>query len=169
MASQDKLDSGIAGFEIEHTSRPQDIDNEAEHKIRIKTDLYLVPMLCLLLVVAFLDRTNIGNARIQGLGNDLNMTGSHFNIALFMFFIPYIVLDIPLNILMKRLRPSMYLGSLVFFWGEHSSIMFASPWLKREQGSLPSARELPRAMLASSSVEYFLAHWKPASFQVAST
>ena len=90
----------------------------AERQIRLKTDLYLVPMLCLLLIVAFLDRTNIGNARIEGMTADLKMEASDYNIALFIFFIPYILLDIPSNIMMKRLRPSIYLSSLMLCWGE---------------------------------------------------
>lgn len=111
-------DKDVSDHTIEHIDGPQDIDHEAEHKVRVKVDLYLMPMLCVLLMVAFLDRTNIGNARIQGLEADLDMKGADYNIALFVFFIPYIVLDIPLNILMKRLRPSLYLGTLCTSWGE---------------------------------------------------
>lgn len=107
----------LDGFEIEHGAALQDIDHEAEHKVRVKVDLWLMPMLCVLLIVAFLDRTNIGNARILGLEAELNMHGTDYNIALFIFFVPYIVLDIPMNILMKKLRPSIYLGTLVFSWG----------------------------------------------------
>ncbi|KIV93471.1 hypothetical protein PV10_04683 [Exophiala mesophila] len=110
-------DKEISDHNIEHIDRPRDIDHEAEHKIRVKVDFRLMPMLCVLLMVAYLDRTNIGNARIQGLEADLGMTGTDYNIALFVFFIPYIVLDVPLNILMKRLRPSLYLGTLCTSWG----------------------------------------------------
>ena len=42
---------------------------------------------------------NIGNARIQGLEKDLNLQGSDYNIALFMFFVPYILLEVPCNFL----------------------------------------------------------------------
>ena len=106
-----------AVLQIEKVSVSQEIDNEAERAVRTKTDLRLVPVLCLLLMVAFLDRTNIGNARIQGMDKDLNLQGSDYNIALFIFFIPYILLDIPSNMMMKRLRPSMYLSGLMFCWG----------------------------------------------------
>jgi hypothetical protein len=117
-AGDAELEKENVGFEIEQVVQLQDIDHEAEHKVRVKTDLYLMPMLCSLLIVAFLDRTSIGNARIQGLEADLNMKGNDYNIALFIFFVPYIILDVPLNILMKRLRPSLYLGGLVVSWGK---------------------------------------------------
>lgn len=56
------------------------------------------------------DRINIGNARIQGLEADLNMSGSDYSIALFIFFISYILLDVPCNILLKNMRPSVFLS-----------------------------------------------------------
>ncbi len=105
-------------LELENLPDHQDIDHEAERNVRIKTDTYLLPILCLLFIIAFLDRTNIGNARIQGLEKDLNMKGSDYNIALFIFFIPYAVLDIPANMLMKKLRPSIYLSTIILSWGK---------------------------------------------------
>lgn len=104
-------------LEIDHFPRVEDIDHEGERKILKKIDRRLMPLLYLLLIVAFLDRTNIGNARLQGLEKDLNMKGTQFNIALFIFFVPYVVLDIPMNILMKKVRPSIYIGSLMVSWG----------------------------------------------------
>jgi hypothetical protein len=56
---------------------------------------------------------NIGNARIQGLEADLNMKGSDYNIALFMFFVPYILLEVPCNLLLKRVRPSIFIPTIV--------------------------------------------------------
>jgi MFS family permease len=64
---------------------------------------------------------NIGNAKIQGLvapkeKGGLNMLGNDYNIALFIFFIPYILLEVPCNILLKKLRPSVWLSSIMFGW-----------------------------------------------------
>lgn len=49
---------------------------------------------------------------------DLNLTGIQYNIALSIFFIPYILLEVPSNILLKLFkRPSTYIGILVVSWG----------------------------------------------------
>lgn len=45
------------------------------------------------------------------------MTGVDYNIALFMFFIPYILLEVPSNMLLKRMRPSIFLPSIMILWG----------------------------------------------------
>lgn len=48
-------------------------------------------MLAMLYLVAHLDRSNIGNAKIEGLTEDLNMDGIQWNIALSIFFVPYVI------------------------------------------------------------------------------
>ncbi|EXJ68281.1 uncharacterized protein A1O5_08896 [Cladophialophora psammophila CBS 110553] len=95
----------------------QEIDRALEKKVLLKTDLNLVPILFLLFLCAFIDRINIGNARIQGLEEDLNMAGQDYNIALFMFFILYILLEVPCNLILKRVRPSIFISSIMLGWG----------------------------------------------------
>lgn len=116
---------------LENGSIHSGLDVGMERKVLKKVDAFLMPMLSFLLLVAFLDRTNIGNARIQGLEKDLNMHGNQYNIALFIFFIPYMILDIPANIMMKRLRPSYYLPCLMFCWGKYPAYTTRSYHLMR--------------------------------------
>jgi hypothetical protein len=64
------------------------IDPDIEKKLVWKIDVHVVPPLLILFLLAFLDRTNIGNAKIQGLTTELNMAGQDYNIALLIFFPP---------------------------------------------------------------------------------
>ena len=50
-----------------------------------KVDLWLIPWLCLLYLLSFLDRTNIGNARLAGIEEDLGMEGHDYNNTLTIF------------------------------------------------------------------------------------
>lgn len=86
-------DIDLAGKSIDQNEA--DIDPAVEKKLLRKIDLRLLPPLALLYLCAFLDRTNIGNAKIQGLTEDLHQTGQDYNIALFIFFIPYILFEVP--------------------------------------------------------------------------
>ena len=54
---------------------------EERKKMMWKIDLRLVPVLALLYLAAHIDRANIGNAKIEGLTEDLNMDGIKYNIA----------------------------------------------------------------------------------------
>jgi len=69
----------------------------------------LIPWLCLLYLIAFLDRTNIGNAKIAHLTTDVPMSTSQYNLTLTIFFISYSAFEVIANVLMKRFRPSVFL------------------------------------------------------------
>jgi hypothetical protein len=60
------------------------IDPTAARRLRWKIDRHLYPILFVIYCLAFLDRINISNARIQGLTEDLQLYGNRFNIALFV-------------------------------------------------------------------------------------
>lgn len=48
-------------------------------------------MLLFLYLISYLDKTNIGNAKIEGLLPSLHMNGEQYNVALSIFFIPYVL------------------------------------------------------------------------------
>lgn len=96
------------------------IDRIAERKLVRKCDLHVLPAIAVLYSLAFLDRINIGNARLQGLERDLKMKGHDYNVALFVFFIPYILFEVPSNILIRRFSPSTWLSSIMAAWGDYS-------------------------------------------------
>ncbi|OAL06881.1 MFS general substrate transporter [Phaeosphaeriaceae sp. SRC1lsM3a] len=101
----------------------QDIDNFIEDpildaRLNRKFDLHILPWLFGIWLFSFIDRSNIGNARIAGLTTDLGIaTGTSFNVALLVFYIPYILVDVPSNLLVKKLRAGIYLPSLITAWG----------------------------------------------------
>ncbi|KAL4768644.1 major facilitator superfamily domain-containing protein [Aspergillus nidulans var. acristatus] len=89
-----------------------------EEKKRVLRKWRLLPMLVVLYLFAYIDKTNIGNAKIEGLLPSLGMSGGQYNIALAIFFVPYILAEVPSNIILNRCkRPSVYLGTLIFIWG----------------------------------------------------
>lgn len=60
---------------------------------------------------------NISNATLFGLRQDLNLTSLQYNTALVIFFVPYILFEIPSNVLLKRLRPHVWLSICMFMFG----------------------------------------------------
>lgn len=63
----------------------------------------------MLYLVCFLDRTNIGNAKIAHLTKDIPMTTSKYNATLTIFFVGYAVFEALANFLLKKWRPSIFL------------------------------------------------------------
>jgi MFS family permease len=70
----------------------------------------------LLYLISFLDRANIGNAKIYGMEKDLHMTDMQYNIGLAVFFIPYSLVEPLTNVLLKRLRPKIFLTLIIVTW-----------------------------------------------------
>lgn len=82
-----------------------------------KLDIRLIPWLSLLYLAAFLDRTNIGNAKLQGLQEDLHMSNSQYNLTLTIFFISYSIFEPLTNVLLKKTRPSRFIPIIMTLWG----------------------------------------------------
>ncbi|KAB8254860.1 major facilitator superfamily domain-containing protein [Aspergillus pseudonomiae] len=96
---------------------------EMENRILRKMDLRIIPMLAVLYLLAFLDRGNIGNAKIEGLLDDLNITGPQYNWCLTVFFFTYCAFELPSNLLLKKMRPSRWLPLLMVAWGIVMTLM----------------------------------------------
>ena len=93
-------------------------DAAVDRRITRKFDTHVVPWLFGLWLLAFIDRSNIGNARIDGLATDLGLAkGNKYNIVLAIFYIPYILADVPSNLVMKHFGAGRYLPGLMTCWG----------------------------------------------------
>ena len=78
------VEKGYERSELHH-----DLSPEEAHRALRKCDYRLIPLLGVLFLVAFIDRSNIGNARIAGMEEDLKLQGMQYNIAVTMFFVSY--------------------------------------------------------------------------------
>ncbi|ORY70451.1 major facilitator superfamily domain-containing protein [Pseudomassariella vexata] len=110
------------------TDSPVLSDNEAaagsgaggkfnEKALLRKLDARLLPAVGVLYLLSFLDRSNVGNARIEGMLNDLHMTGNQYLTGLKLYFIGYVLFEIPCNIILKRTSPRIWLPTLTIAWG----------------------------------------------------
>ncbi|KAF9888482.1 hypothetical protein FE257_008589 [Aspergillus nanangensis] len=98
-------------------------DTSSTKKLIRKIDWVLIPWLALLYLLSFLDRTNIGNARLAGLEEDLGMSGLDYNVALAIFFPFYVAAEIPSNLMMKRSRPAIWIPIIMLAWAVCCTMM----------------------------------------------
>ncbi|KAJ4291684.1 hypothetical protein N0V90_009579 [Kalmusia sp. IMI 367209] len=99
-------------------------DKAMERRIVRKIDMRILPFICISYLINYLDRVNLGNART--LNNDipednivktLHLTGIRYNIAVAVFFVPYVFFEAPSNFLMKYFSPSVWIGRIMISWG----------------------------------------------------
>lgn len=77
--SKDDSSSGELKIDPEYAAYDEDFSDIDEKKVLRKMDVRLIPMLAILYLLSFLDRGNIGNAKIEGLDVDLNLKGQQYN------------------------------------------------------------------------------------------
>lgn len=132
MASDDKLHIK----RDEDTTEPQDVQSDVqpdsegpvsveERRLVRKLDRRILPITCLMYLFAYLDRSNLGNARLQGLAKDVlggDPTGKRFDLVNSIFFLSYILCMVPATILAKLFPPRLWLGSAAIGWGICSTL-----------------------------------------------
>lgn len=128
-----------------------------DKKLLRKLDLHLIPWLTLLYLISFLDRTNIGNAKIDGLLTDLHMSQNQYQASLSIFFISYALFEPLTNVLLKRLRPSIFLPLIMLLWG----ICMVCMGLVHDFSGLAAARFFLGMFEAGlfPGVNYYLSCW----------
>ena len=67
------------------------VDKETEARLLRKLDIRIIPMVCWIYLMNFMDRVNIGNAKLYGLERDLGMAGNQYQLAVSLLFVTYVV------------------------------------------------------------------------------
>ncbi|KDQ27499.1 hypothetical protein PLEOSDRAFT_1104187 [Pleurotus ostreatus PC15] len=151
-------------------------DDKERSRILRKMDLRLLPFVSLLYLLSFLDRSNIGNARVAGMAEDLNLVGLKYNVAAAVFSIPYALVEVPSyvaftpfaifkitvffrNIALKLVRPSIWIPSIMLAWGIIMTLMC----LVNSYAGLIVARLFLGVAEAGlfPGITFYLSHWYP--------
>ncbi|KAK1064176.1 hypothetical protein LTR74_008956, partial [Friedmanniomyces endolithicus] len=94
-----------------------EIDPVLDKRITRQLDNHILPWIFILWLLAFIDRSNIGNAKLDGLATELHLTGDKYNIALTVFYILYVLIDIPANWALKHVGGGHWLAMIAIAWG----------------------------------------------------
>ncbi|KAJ5110584.1 hypothetical protein N7532_001119 [Penicillium argentinense] len=90
---------------------------EEQRKIIRRIDLRLVTMTGLAYCISLMDRTNLSAAAIAGLKSELRLDiGNRYSIVVLMFFVPYVLFQPPMTILIRKIGPTIFLGTIVMTW-----------------------------------------------------
>ncbi|KAJ7202357.1 MFS general substrate transporter [Mycena pura] len=112
--------------EVPVSSHAQPIDIEEERKLLRKIDGRIMPITCLFYLFAYLDRSNLGNARLQGLPQDIlhgDPTGHLFDWVTSVFYFAYILCMVPATVTSKLFQPRVWMCCIAIGWGLSSTLM----------------------------------------------
>ncbi|RMZ86984.1 hypothetical protein DV736_g5796, partial [Chaetothyriales sp. CBS 134916] len=115
------------------------MSNTEYRRILRKLDLSIIPYCSLLYLLSFLDRVNIGQAAVAGLKADLGISkGNAYAIALSVFFVGYIIVEVPSNLILKAVKPHRWIPIIMIAW----SVVMTLMGLVQNGGSLQAVRFL---------------------------
>ncbi|POY70887.1 hypothetical protein BMF94_6064 [Rhodotorula taiwanensis] len=108
----------------------QAVDPKFAIRVRRKIDLRLIPILAALYCISLIDRTNISVARVAGMAKDLKLTvGERYSIVTCVFFVPYIIFELPSNLIIRKVGCRNQLSTIVILWGAvMTGMAFCKTW-----------------------------------------
>lgn len=68
---------------------------------------------------------SIGNAKVAGMATALHLSSGQYSLSIIIFFISYIIFEIPSNLILSKTRPSVYLPIIMVLWGVVACCMSA--------------------------------------------
>ncbi|KAF3003568.1 hypothetical protein E8E13_006393 [Curvularia kusanoi] len=99
---------------------------DEDKKVLKKLDRRLVGFMALLYCLSFLDRTNIGNARIAGMQRDLKLSSNQFEWLIWAFYITYIGFEW-MTLMYRIIPPHIYIPICIFSWGIVACLQSIAP------------------------------------------
>src|SRR3990170_1173315 len=90
-----------------------DVERSAIRKVAIR----LVPFVALMFFINYLDRTAISFAGSNGMNTDLALSAAQFGFASGVFFIGYILLEVPSNLALHKFGARRWLARIMVSWG----------------------------------------------------
>ncbi|MDF3883012.1 MFS transporter [Cupriavidus basilensis] len=96
--------------------------NDAEYLTYNKVSRRLLPFLLLLYIISFLDRVNVGFAKLQ-MSSEIGLSDAAFGLGAGIFFIGYALFEIPSNLLLQRFGAKFWIARILVVWGIISTAM----------------------------------------------
>ncbi|TEA20687.1 putative transporter [Colletotrichum sidae] len=94
----------------------------AEKQLKKKLDMRLLACVWLIFVLNYLDRNNIAAAKVAGMAESLDLSANQYATAVAILFVGYVLMQIPSNVFLANLRPSVYLPGCMAMWGLLSTL-----------------------------------------------
>ncbi|MFM0704381.1 MFS transporter [Paraburkholderia sediminicola] len=112
-----------------HSSAPPTADSTVVEGTYRKVTLRLMTFLFLCWVLNYLDRVNVSFAQLQ-LKQDLGLSDAAYGLGVSLFFIGYILLEVPSTLLLKRIGARKTVTRIMLLWGGISTCMafMTAPW-----------------------------------------
>ncbi|RSL51744.1 hypothetical protein CEP51_015163 [Fusarium floridanum] len=88
-----------------------------EKRLKLKLDLRLFPSLMIMYILNYIDRNALPIAKLAGISQELNLSSVQFGTCISILFVGYLLIQVPSNLFLSKLRPPLYLPFAMAVWG----------------------------------------------------
>ncbi|EKD16701.1 uncharacterized protein L3040_001442 [Drepanopeziza brunnea f. sp. 'multigermtubi'] len=106
---------GISTRVKDYISQPY--ENQGEGKLVRKLDFFILTFCCLMYFTNYLDRSNLANAYVSGMKEELAFKGNQYNLINTIFTVGYILGQVPSNLALYHFKPRIFFPSMMIVWG----------------------------------------------------
>ncbi|KAH7304699.1 putative vitamin H transporter [Stachybotrys elegans] len=129
---------------------------ELNKAVKKKLDWVFLPVVTLMLLMNYLDRINVSNARLAGMQEDMHMSDVEWSAGISLFYVGYIISQIPANVVIAKGKPALLLPMVMLGWSAVTICLplATQPWgfmLCRFLVGITEGPFLPGVALLSSS------------------
>lgn len=117
MGATTKGEVADEGYELFDDANPQTFTQEQKDAVRRKIDLHLLPLMCALYGLNYVDKVALGWAVLFNFRSDLGLVGTEYSWASSMFYFGYLIAQYPANYILQRYRTARILSISVITWG----------------------------------------------------
>ncbi|EXD99920.1 major Facilitator Superfamily protein, partial [Acinetobacter baumannii 1277411] len=96
--------------------------SEVEKSTIRKLSFRILPFLILCYFIAYIDRVNIGFAALT-MNQEIGLTATAFGFGATLFFIAYVIFEIPSNMAMEKLGARIWIARIMITWGIIAGLM----------------------------------------------
>ncbi|KZP15481.1 MFS general substrate transporter [Athelia psychrophila] len=93
------------------------LDPVEAQRIRRKIDIHILPMMCILYWMQYMDKTTLGSAAILGIDTSAHLSTNQYNWLGTIFYLAYLLFEIPQSLALQRFPVGKWMSINVFVWG----------------------------------------------------
>ncbi|KAI8649131.1 hypothetical protein NCS57_01449200 [Fusarium keratoplasticum] len=119
------LNDEAARIRDEYLMMTPDEAQAVEKRLKLKLDLRLFPSLMIMYILNYIDRNALPIAKLAGISQELGLSSVQFGTSISILFVGYLLVQVPSNLFLSKLRPSLYLPFAMAVWGVVSGVTAA--------------------------------------------
>ncbi|OJJ42259.1 hypothetical protein ASPZODRAFT_77400 [Penicilliopsis zonata CBS 506.65] len=110
-------DDALQNVLVEYSAYSREQIAAIERRLKLKLDLRLFSCLIIMYILNYIDRNALPIAKLVGIESELGLSSTDYASCLSILYVGYLLMQIPSNLMLSRMRPSLYLPGAMIIWG----------------------------------------------------